>query len=134
MSPAELLNNPHTQQAKQWLSMAIEQHLATGESLDTILGLSSSGFSAVQARTTHLRKIKGEQILSLYLDYQQGGLSPREASNAVFKIITDRTGPVDVQPLVAAVCALDYAPKSSDYFYQNLRNIELQISQVLIAG
>jgi len=133
MTPQQLLNNPHTQQAKQWLALMVERHIQTGESMDSLLGLSNSGYSALQPRTQHLKERLGKLKLELYLTLQQQSMTPRQASDRICDVINASVQPGDdlQAELWQTAQWLGVKATSKDYAYSTMRRVELDIYDVL---
>jgi len=93
MTPSALFDNPRSDLTQTILSDALQQHLATGTSLDEILGLRSVGYSAMSPRLSYLRQRRGALLVVCWKLLQEDGLNPREAANLTYDYITSRKRP-----------------------------------------
>ena len=117
-----LFHDPYSEFSRDMLSEALEQHLATGQSMDAILRLRTAGISA---RVAYFRHLRGTLCLSLY--HVLG--SDKNAADTLFNALYGRGELVDEEGHRSAVKeiryinrVLDSKPlKSKKSFYQQLK-------------
>ena len=114
-------------ETRQWLLDGWLEHIETGQSLDTILALKQSGFTAVSPRLQYMRKRRGSLLLGLWAEIQkQNNCSDWKASRILFSMIMNKQKiPAELLPEIVEIQLLNSRIGS---FYKTASSLHTKLS------